>query len=263
LLESYLKDDDAQILLDSAIQWNSAEFEKFSNRFKDENLLEKYSALVKDIQERTKEENWWWIAYEEAYLAVIRKEQGNIVEAFFHAFRAFEGIFAAWGRHQFGEYVEFIKGIPYLSPLVLCDPKDYFSKSRCKKSSDLDKLRVKIEGESVELNLATLCKLFRSSRSEYKQECGDLKIFWDHDKQKNVSEKRNFIVHQVQGMSEKDLWEFWEVSTPKEWEDRLLKFLNFIAKPDLPKEFESFESLEEASLMAKVHEKLESAIAQL
>ena len=109
--------------------------------------------------------------------------------------------------------------------------------------------------------MATLCKLFRAYRyKEYKEDCEELKIFWDNDKGNNVSEKRNFIVHQIQGMSEANLWNFWGVSTSEEWEVRVLKFLNFIAKEDLPKQFDS---LEEASLMVKVHQKLESAIAQL
>lgn len=75
------------------------------------------------------------------YLALIRKAQGNIVEAFFHSFRAFEYIFAAWGRQQLGQYVEFHKNIPYLNPAILDDEKDYFSAKRCKDVSDFKKLR--------------------------------------------------------------------------------------------------------------------------
>ncbi|PSB21318.1 hypothetical protein C7B65_05155 [Phormidesmis priestleyi ULC007] len=267
LLKSYLKDDDTRVLLSSAIQWNSAEFEKFSDQFRNDNLLEKYPELVKDIQERTKEENWWWIAYEEAYLALTRQNQDNIVEAFFHSFRAFEGIFSAWVNYEFGgnNHIEIKKGMSYLKCSVLSDPKGYFSKAKFKQNGDpnddLAKLKCKIEKDNgVELDLATICKLFRSCRSEYKQECGELKIFWDSDKENNVCEKRNFIMHQIQGISKEKLWEFWGVSTSEEWQGRLLKFLNFIAKTDLSKEFKS---LEDASLMAQVHQKLKSAIAHL
>jgi hypothetical protein len=254
LIESYLKDHDLRILLNAVVQWNFAKFDEFRNE------LQRLSdqSLAQAVEERS--HHWWWIAYEEVYLAIIRRDQGNIVEAFFHAFRAFEGIFAAWGRNEFGNHIEHYKGLPCLSSSVLTDPKDYFSKSKCKKSSDLDKLRAKLEEERIELNLATLCKLFRSCRSEYKQECEDLKIFWDSDKEKNVSEKRNFIVHQVQGMSKEDLWAFWGVSTSEGWEERMLKFLNFIAKDYLPKEFKS---LEQASLIVNVNEKLKQAIAEL
>ncbi len=44
------------------------------------------------MEERTKAENWWWTAYEAAYLSVVRLNQDNIVEAMFHSFRAFEGL---------------------------------------------------------------------------------------------------------------------------------------------------------------------------
>ncbi|HEY9700076.1 MAG TPA: hypothetical protein V6D10_22665 [Trichocoleus sp.] len=255
IVEPYLKDDDTKVLLNAAIQWNSAKFDEFVNE------LQKLSdqKLAKEVKERS--QHWWWIAYEEVYLAINRRDQGNIVEAFFHSFRAFEGAFAAWGQKEFIGHIEILKGIPSLRSSVLKSPKDYFSKSKCKKSSDLEKLRIKLEAEdSIELNLANLCKIFRSCRSEYKQECEDLKIFWDSDKEKNVSEKRNFIVHQVQGMSESDLQSFWGVESQEELEARLQKFLNFIVKEDFP---EGFEFLETSSLMAKVHEELVSAIASL
>ena len=268
LIEACMKDDDTRILLKAAIQWNFAKFDEFKNKLQELSDQE----FAQEVVERS--QNWWWVAYEEIYLARIRRNQGNVVEAFFHSFRAFEGIFAAWGKHQFGEYVECIKGIPYLKPLILDDAENYFSSKRCKEVSDLKNLKIKLENlrtkspeeelksdDRVELNMATLCKLFRAYRyKEYKRDCGELKIFWDNDKENNVSEKRNFIVHQIQGMSETNLWDFWGVSTPEEWEYRLLKFLNFIAKEDLLKQFDS---LEEASLMVKVHQKLGEAIAQL
>ena len=72
-------------------------------------------------EERKKAGNWWWIAYEEVYLAVIRRNQGNIVEAFFHSFRAFEGIFAAWGGQYLDGHIEFINEVPYLSLSALDD----------------------------------------------------------------------------------------------------------------------------------------------
>jgi len=208
---------------------------------------------------------------------VIREKQDNIVEAFFHSFRAFEGIFSSWGRQYFDEHIEYIDGVPYLNPSALDDVRDYFSRRKCKDVSDLKKIKEKLEAlgakppeenniksdERVKLEMQTLCKFFRSSRyKEYKDNCGELEIFWDtkNNKENNVSEKRNFIIHQVQGMSEPDLWKFWDVASPEKWEDRLLKFLNFIVKESCP---EGFNTLENASLMAKVHEKLESAIAQL
>jgi hypothetical protein len=272
LIEPYLKDDDTKILLNAAIQWNHAKFDEFAVE------LQKLSdqELAKEVKERS--QHYWWIAYEEVYLAINRKNQGNIVEAFFHSFRAFEGIFAAWGYKHFEQHIESFNGIPYLNHSILEDTRGYFSNLSGKDSkkavaeikSKLETLKNKSEEskeeikkeDRVELNLLTLCKLFKAFRyADYKQNCQELKIFWDDDKQNNVSEKRNFVVHQVKGMSESNLWEFWGVLSLEEWEMRLLKFLNFIAKEDIL--LKPFESLGEASMMMKVHKKLKSVIPQL
>jgi hypothetical protein len=65
-------------LLNIAIQWNSAKFKNFAQ------------ARGKKAQQRL--QNWWWTGYEAAYLAVVRLEQDNTVEALFHSFRAVEGL---------------------------------------------------------------------------------------------------------------------------------------------------------------------------
>ena len=271
LVKDYLKGrEETDTLLSAATQWNVAKFDEFLEGLTD------YSKFSSEVADCKKAENWWWIAYEEVYLALIRKEQGNIVEAFFHSFRAFEGIFASWGKQYFDEHIEFIGGVPHLNPSALDDTRDYFSSRKCNDVSDLKKIKEKLEAlkakppeekiktdERVKLDMQTLCKFFRSSRyKEYKKDCGELEIFWDtkNNKENNVSEKRNNIVHQIRGMSEVDLWNFWDVTSQKEWEGRLLTFLNFIIKGDFP---EGFKTLEEASLMFKVHQELEKAIAQL
>lgn len=278
LVKDYLEgNEETNILLNAAIQWNFAKFDEFLKELTDH---PKFSSEVAD---RKKEENWWWVAYEEVYLALIRKDQGNIVEAFFHSFRAFEGIFAAWGRQYFDQHIELINGVPCLNHSALNDSKEYFSSKKCKDVSDLKKVKEKLESlkdkppeekikadERVKLDMQTLCKFFRSARyKEYKNNCQELEIFWDtkNNKENNVSEKRNFIVHQVQGMSELDLWNFWGIeaqaedsNVQEEWREKLLKFLNFIVKENFP---EGFASLEEASLMAQVHQELVSSIASL
>ncbi len=270
LIGNYLKEnEEINILLNAAKNWNVAKFNDFLD------CLKLHPKFASEVEERTRKENWWWIAYEEVYLALIRKDQGNIVEAFFHSFRAFEGIFAAWGQIYFKQHIEFAKDVPYLSPSVLTDTEHPFSKVSGKKAkkaisdikSKLESLSQKLQGEDVkiakhervEMNLRTLCNLFKSIRyADYDQNCPALKIFWDDDQ--NVSEKRNLIIHQVQGMADSDLWQFWGVSSQEDWKNRLLEFLNFIVKQDFP---EGFATLEEASLMVKVHEELESAIASL
>ncbi len=277
LIGDYIEDSpDITTLLNAAKNWNVAKFSEFRE------CLKYHPLFASEVAERTRKENWWWIAYEEAYLAVIREKQDNIVEAFFHSFRAFEYIFLAWGKRYFGQDIEHINKVPYLNPSALSDDRTYFSSKKCKHVSDLRKLKEKLQelmnksseekiksDDRVKLDMQTLCKFFKSSRyKEYQNNCGELKIFWDteNDKRNNVSEKRNVIMHQAEGMSNEDLQSFWTAREEsdefkgKSWEEKLPIFLNFIVKEDFP---EGFATLKEASLMAKVHTELKSAIANL
>jgi hypothetical protein len=94
LISEYIQqDNEFKILLDAAIQWNFAKFDNFADEIQklSDSKLQDLQDLTTMIKERR--QNWWWNAYEEVYLAEIRRRQGSIVEAFFHSFRAFEGIF--------------------------------------------------------------------------------------------------------------------------------------------------------------------------
>lgn len=271
LVGEYLQGN-AKSLLDAALQWNVAKFSNFLQS------LNEQSIFGFDLESRIKSENWWWRAYEEVYLAKIRRIQGNIVEAFFHSFRAFEYIFYAWGDHEFGHnkgHIEKQGRKPYLKSSVLSDAKNYFSSAKFKQNgepnNDLAKMKCKLEQDGrILLDFSTLHKLFRCCRAEYKTECQDIEIFWDqrNNKENNISEKRNIVFHQIEGMSESDLWIFWNIpsteksneSQEKFWEYKLLKLLNFIVKEDFP---EGFSTLEKASLMVKVHQELKNAIATL
>ncbi|MGI0493608.1 hypothetical protein ACN4EG_17650 [Alkalinema pantanalense CENA528] len=271
LIGDYIQEnEEIKALLNAAKNWNVARFTDFLNSLKN------YPKFTSEVTERTGEKNWWWLAYEEAYLAVIREKQDNIVEAFFHSFRAFEYIFVAWSDHEFGgekEHIEKDKGKSYLKKSVLSDKQDYFAKAKFKQNGDpkddLAKLKCRINDEErVLLDLSTIHKLFRACRDEYTSECLEIQIFWDqkNNKESNVSEKRNTIIHQVCGMSKDDLQACWTAREEsdqfkdKSWEEKLPIFLNFIIQKDFP---EGFATLEEASLMAKVHQELKNAIEQL
>jgi hypothetical protein len=243
-------------LLEVAKLWNLSKF--------DDDFKGKMKSLdIEDLREsaisRFNEPWAWWIAYEEAYLAVVRRKQGNIVEAFFHSFRAFEGIFAEWGKKTFNSYIDFNRDVPYLNADVLNDPQDYLSGSKLKDVRET----IKKDG-GIDLELMTLCKIFKVKRSDYKQKCPDLITFWDNEREKRISARRNFIFHQVQGINEGQLLNFWQVDSTKEvkkqikdWENKILNFLNFIADE------QKFENWKEASLMARVHDELEKAIESL
>jgi hypothetical protein len=86
-------------LLTIAISWNCAKFDDFAK------------ARGKIVEERIKQ--WWWMGYEAAYLAVVRLEQGNTVDALFHSFRSVEGLI----RYKAGQTREDIfKLIPKILP---------------------------------------------------------------------------------------------------------------------------------------------------
>jgi len=265
VLGERLKADDRDVaksilaLLEVAKLWNLSKFDDFKGKME--------SLDIEDLRESATSrfnESWaWWIAYEEAYLALVRREQGNIVEAFFHSFRAFEGIFAEWGNKIFkGEIKvpEDPKDIPYLKKDVL--------ESDCKKylaGSDLKCLRDELSARDIlKLELMTLCKIFKKNRSDYRAECPDITMFWDNNREKCISASRNFIFHQVQGIDEKQLLNFWQINSDqinsnqiKDWEDRILRILDFIADDRKSKNWS------EASLMARVHQELVKAIDDL
>nr|RNJ69149.1 MAG: hypothetical protein EDM05_11570 [Leptolyngbya sp. IPPAS B-1204] len=83
-----------------------------------------------------------------------------------------------------------------------------------------------------------------------------------------VFDRRNELFHQLRGLRSEEVFKNWQ--SPDEtqcehdpegkWKTRILNCLNFIAKEDLPKEFES---PEDASLMAQVHCELEKSLANL
>ncbi|WP_416672132.1 hypothetical protein [Egbenema bharatensis] len=273
LVRDYLKgNEETKTLLNAAIQWNFAKFDEFANE------IQKLSSpecqdLIEEVKERSQQ--WWWTAYEAAYLAWLRLDQGNTVDAFFHSFRSIEGAFSNWGKKVFYEYVEIENERAFLQPSILESSHDYFKGAKFKQDgtpkNSLAKLkqkllamaeRIKNVGEKDQRSKGLLLFgddlyiLFRSQKPDYEGE--NFNRFWNSED--GIGEKRNKNFHQLQGLSQEDLLSDWEVNNPNEWEKQLLTYLNFIAKEDLSKKFEF---LEEASLMAKVHQELVSAIDSL
>ncbi|MEY3868759.1 MAG: hypothetical protein RLZZ338_2650 [Cyanobacteriota bacterium] len=251
--------------LEMAMLWNYAKFQEF---------LERYFDLSSENSEGWWCDNWWRTAYEAAYLATIRLKQGNTVEAFFHAFRAVEGAFLEWGKQEFKAHIQMNSSRAYLQPSILCDPKNYFKEAKInpdkpEKNNSLGNLKLKFQDLDNRLNNqekdkqkpkgeilygTTLYRLFETQKPDSKN-MPEYKRFTAQD---GISDKRNKNFHQLEGLSKDDVFRDWEVDNLEEWEKRILTYLNFIAQPDLPQEFTS---LEEASLMSKVHEKLVNTIA--
>jgi len=215
---------------------------------------------------------WYYLAYEEAYLATVRLKQGSIVEAFFHGFRAFEGILAFWAKREFGVHIsEEENGSIHLKESVFEERERYFKGAKYKlrneqsePDNDIAKLEVKLrefflkeknkpEGKKKKnylLDFPALRTFFRAIRDDYKVKCPLIKDLLT-DK---ISDKRNVLVHQLSGLSEQDLYQFWKVSSREEWERTILEFLNFIAE-------QSYSSWDEICLMPAIHQHILTAIA--
>lgn len=254
LLDSSLKPE-VKILLDAAIQWNFAKFDEFINQ------LESYPKFADDVQKRKQLANWWWMAYESAYLAVVRLKQGNTVEAMFHSFRAVEGLLAKW-----------------------LDEYDNFEKQGKK---------VTKQGKKIKLSHKIVAPWDNTRTTDIVNAFGQglyyaLEFFKGVDKSKDteidiwtfgnyVFHIRNSLFHNLEGLKDKEeVFKAWEISSDDEqerknkieqkqkndemeqkWKDRVLGCLNFIAEPEPRPTL-----LEEASLMSQVHKKLKDAIAQ-
>ncbi len=249
LLVEYLEDD-IKILLESAIQWNFAHFAEGYNLIKSNRLLkkdDKRKSFVEILSQnpdfhdlvakRTGDGKWWWAAYEAAYLSFIRLKQGNTVEAVFHSFRAVEGSLKTWAETKYPGELEKTKH------------------PRHQENSRWDR-SLRLYGEDLYTFLGM-------KRNIDKTNDFDIWIFGNE-----VIKRRNDLFHNIRGLNDKEnVFEVWRSSNEPQWKEqseekwkiRVLNCLNFIVRDDFPEGFK----LEEASLMVKVHEELERAIAQL
>lgn len=207
-------------LLKSAIFWNQAQFSEFAN------------SLPHGAPERT--QYWWWTAYESAYLAVIRLEQGNTVEALFHSFRAAEGLLSEWAKWRYPDDIEITK-TGALKAMLRANSQF--------PTSFKNKLEDKKDG--LMLYSGSLFELFRTTRPEADEQ-EDVKVVWG--KAQGI---RNQQFHRLLGLEKKDVFRAWGTKeTAIAWQQRILNCLNFITE-------QQFQSLLEASLVAAVHQELE------
>lgn len=210
-------------LLEAAILWNKAQFQAFGEH------------MGEELRSHTQQ--WWWTGYESAYLAVIRLEQGNTVEALFHSFRAAEGMISDWAKWYYPDDIkETNSGAPMVKRLPNSKLPNYLLEELKEKKGDLL------------LYSDRLFKLFRHSRPDV-VDYEDVKVIWKETK--NI---RNQQFHRLLGLHEKDIFRAWHTrENRRDWKLRLRNCLNAIAK-------QTFDSLEEASLMDNVHKELKDAI---
>ncbi len=235
ILAPYLQAEVAN-LLEAAIQWNYAKFDKFAEHLQQAADIE----LAEFAKSRTTLETWWWTAYESAYLGFVRLKQGNTVEAMFHSFRSVEGLLRQWSNVLYGDEIKQTKH------------------PRSEENQRWDR-NLNAYGEDLYWFL-TVKKSVDVTKNLKQNTTPDIFIFGNL-----VFKKRNDLFHQLKGLEgQEKVFENWQSPNEPKWKQdpeghwklRVLKCLNFICE-------ENFSSLEEASLLVKVHQKIERAIAQL
>jgi hypothetical protein len=220
-----IQNKELDLLLDSAILWNFAEFKKFNENLMDSIDFPRSSQKVIDPL------NWWLQAYESAYLAVIRLKQGNTVEAMFHSFRAVEGLMK--------KYVEDLHNDPSIAEIELNGKTIIFHLGNNTKPKKYN---------SYGFGLYNFLSDYRNiDNTEI-----DIYEFGE-----NVFKERNELFHNLIGLDTAlSVFKKWNTQNEEEWKHRVCGCLNFISG-------QTFTTLEEASIMPTVHKELVAAIASL
>jgi|GEM_PF-916111 len=216
-------------LLEAALRWNIAEFKEFSD------LLRQFVARHSMDWDLSILDHWWWLAYESAYLSVVRFDQGHTIEALFHSFRAVEGLISEWAIATFLKDIEQGNGAPRLKQSIDKQlPGFYDSQS--------------LQGGEVYLYGTALDNLLLKARPEMNNNA-DLRKFFDV-----ARKQRNQVFHRLLGLKKEKVFLAWDTGNKERWQSRVLGCLNCIAQ-------QSFNSLEQASLMPQIHKELRQLIS--
>jgi hypothetical protein len=216
---------DLEIKLEAGMEWNVCNFEGFE------------AALGKDFQKF----DWWQTAYEAAYLAIVRYEQDNVLEAMFHSFRAVEGVMMNWALQTFPDEIE-----PPRRSRDDYEKSPILYLSICQKHPQLRRLfnasdRTPLYGWKVE-------ELFQAERPQVYQNNSHLDAFFGITR-----EWRNSLFHRLLRLQKDELHKAWDTERRQDWEERVLGCLNAIADRD-------FESLTSASQMSQLHDTIVKGI---
>lgn len=240
LLESYWQQDSKKwsnipSLVKAGIAWNQGQFDQFFG----------FAQSALDKSQLWQQQQYWWMAYEQAYTAVVRLQQNNTTEAMLHSFRAIEGLIYEWIKHDFANYlIERKNEYPRLKDSIcskLPDLADCFNDKNGNKLNEV-KLEGWIQAKLVEAAIpgANASKDFQAWNS---QQARDL---------------RNRLSHRLGGVSEAELFKAWgkDIKNEQEWQDRILNCLKLITKHPVS-------YLWQASLFACIHHQLKHKISDL
>jgi hypothetical protein len=230
-----------KVLLEAAIEWNQAEFHKFKKK------------LIKGGIISNNEFDWWQMGYESAFLAWVRLQQESSVDAMFHSFRAVEGLAGLWAekKYQSGNHIR-------------RDPKKglQLNYSICTQFSGLTYLfgsgkKPRSETGAYGKSLFALLKETYPNWSENRY----IKLFCQplarNYAGKDIFNERNDLFHRLEGLQKDELFDAWDTNET-EWIEVVLGCLNFILNEHHSM---GFNSLDEASLMARLHQELKDSIA--
>ncbi|WP_434687041.1 hypothetical protein [Pseudanabaena minima] len=218
-------------LLKAGIAWHQGQFDQFYRLAK---------SFLSDAEKR-QGESWWWMAYEQAYTALVRLQQENTSEAMQHSFRAVEGGLWEWVMVTFPDDVVARDGkYPLLKPSMLLRYPSLRRRydEQLQKSSEVE-VRGYIFRDLLEAHIPSTATSI------------DFNVFWD-----SARVARNVIAHRLGGISERSVLMAWgeDIRSRDDLERRLLGCLNAISG-------KQYRSLAAASLFAKIHARAMAEVA--
>ena len=234
ILRPYYQQDSARFAavptwLQAGMAWNRGEFKTFYQRVK--------STLSQNLQ--VQGQQWWWMAYEQARLAVTRLIQGNTSEAMLHSFRAVEGQIWEWLDTHIGQHINYL---PNQYPQLLVSITTVYPELK-------ERFKNRQTGESfsgIKLNGYVQKAVIESALPQIGQN-QDMKIFWGPETRNH----RNMLSHRLGGISEDQLYSAWgrNIRTSEQWQLRILACLNVLSS-------QNFKSVDQASLFPQIHKRV-------
>ncbi|MDZ8056615.1 MAG: hypothetical protein RMX63_34940, partial [Aulosira sp. ZfuCHP01] len=218
-------------LLKAGIAWNQGQFDRFIS------LARSSSIAIPKLQDKL------WMAYEQAYLSVVRLEQQNTIEAMLHSHRSVEGILYLWVIDSFPkDFIEKENQYLFLKNSILQKYPSLNSHFMDKQGMALSEIAFKGWVVQDLLNAAIPTTI---NSIEFKG-------FWD-----SARKKRNYFSHRLGGLAEKEVFRAWgeDVTNSEQWQKRILNCLNLVTG-------KSFRNLAQASIFDKLHNQVLQAIAQ-
>ena len=221
-------------LIKSGVSWNQGQFEDFFQS----------ASFSFNNQQKEQHQQYWWMAYEQAYTAVVRLKQKNTTEAMLHSFRAVEGLIYECLKHEFKDYM--VNSEYTYSSLKSSVLNKYPALKELFVNNGNPVPEIKLDSRTQQRLIEKYIAL-TSPQANFR----DLKA-WGSEELRN---HRNRLSHKLGGISEGELYQAWGKDTynQKDWEKRILNCLNLITE-------NKFNYLWQGSLFASIHQRVLTAI---